>query len=127
MYDEPFVCLLEGLRMSQFSEDKDGTPSDPTQKTLSNFIMTGDATGSNMDDHTSFGSDLKDEHFRTQLKAGLPIDNHELCHSNFRDPLESSEISDASNSNCIFSYDGEMKKCDGALNNKSKAKVCAFY
>ncbi|PSS19256.1 DNA polymerase [Actinidia chinensis var. chinensis] len=116
----PISLRLIGMRMSQFSEDKDGTPSDPTQKTLSNFIVTGDATGSNMDDRTPFGSDLKDEHFRTQLKASLPIDNHKLCHSDFRDPLESSEIPDAGNCNCILSYDGEMKKCDGAL-NKSKA------
>ncbi|KAL7199527.1 hypothetical protein ACSBR2_021745 [Camellia fascicularis] len=120
----PISLRLIGLRMSQFNEDKDGTPSDPTQKTLSNFIVSGVATGRNMDDHISFGSDLSDDHFITEPKTDLPIDNHEICYNDFRDPLDSNEVSDPNNSNCLLIYNNdEMEKNDGSLNRKSKAKV----
>ncbi|XP_028070030.1 DNA polymerase kappa-like isoform X1 [Camellia sinensis] len=120
----PISLRLIGLRMSQFNEDKDGTPSDPTQKTLSNFIVSGVATGRNMDDHISFDSDLSDDHFITEPKTDLPIDNHEICYNDFRDPLDSNEVSDPNNSNCLLIYNNdEMEKNDGSLNSKSKAKV----
>lgn len=120
----PTSLRLIGLRMSQFNEDKDGTPSDPTQKTLSNFIVSGVATGRNMDDHISFGSDLSDDHSITEPKTDRPIDNHEICYNDFRDPLDSNEVSDPNNSNCLLIYNNdEMEKNDGSLNSKSKAKV----
>lgn len=52
----PVSLRLMGLRMSHFSEDKNGIPPDPTQKTLSSFILAGAASGgplvSNVCDNT---------------------------------------------------------------------------
>lgn len=109
--------------MSQFNEDKDGNPSDPTQKTLSNFIIFGDATGRNMDEQTSFCSDLSVDHFTTERSIGLTVDNREIYQIDLRDPLESNGISSANNSNDILSYDGELEENHGSLDNKSNAKV----
>ncbi|KAL0384309.1 UNVERIFIED_CONTAM: DNA polymerase kappa [Sesamum radiatum] len=65
----PASLRLMGLRMSHFNEGKKGVASDPKQRTLSNFIVTEDASGrvseSNIDDdntssigrETSFSSD----------------------------------------------------------------------
>ncbi|KAI8554612.1 hypothetical protein RHMOL_Rhmol05G0111300 [Rhododendron molle] len=118
----PISLRLIGLRMSQFNEDKDGNPSDPTQKTLSNFIIFGDATRRNMDEQTSFCSDLSDDHFTTESSIGLPVDNREIYQIDLRDPLESNGISSANNSNDILSYDGELEENHGSLENKSNAK-----
>ncbi|KAL0422535.1 UNVERIFIED_CONTAM: DNA polymerase kappa [Sesamum latifolium] len=50
----PASLRLMGLRMSHFNEGKKGVASDPKQRTLSNFIVTEDASGrvseSNIDD-----------------------------------------------------------------------------
>lgn len=59
----PISLRLIGLRISQFNEDKVGALSDPSQKTLSNFIILGDAVKlKNVEDHLFSGSDVKDSH-----------------------------------------------------------------
>jgi len=49
--------------MSHFSEDKNGIPPDPTQKTLSNFILSGDASGGKTSDYRPLVSDVCDNTF----------------------------------------------------------------
>lgn len=113
--------------MSQFNEDKDGNPSDPTQKTLSNFIIFGDATGRNMDDQTSFCSDFSDDHFTTERRT-VSVDNHEIHQNDLRDPLESNGIPSANNSNDVLRYyENELEKNHGSLDNKSEAKVFSSF
>lgn len=65
----PASLRLMGLRMSHFNESKKGVASDPKQRTLSNFIVTEDASGRvsesniyddntlSIDRETSFSSD----------------------------------------------------------------------
>ncbi|KAL3350440.1 hypothetical protein AABB24_023083 [Solanum stoloniferum] len=59
----PVSLRLMGLRMSHFSEDKNGIPPDPTQKTLSSFILSGDASGGKTSDYRPFVSDVCDNTF----------------------------------------------------------------
>ncbi|KAK1439970.1 hypothetical protein QVD17_05795 [Tagetes erecta] len=54
----PVSLRLIGLRMSHFSEDKDSTLSDPTQRTLLSFIKPGDG---NMKVVEEDHSDVKDD------------------------------------------------------------------
>ncbi|KAH7863232.1 hypothetical protein Vadar_015058 [Vaccinium darrowii] len=113
--------------MSQFNEDKDGNPSDPTQKTLSNFIIFGDATGRNMDDQTSFCSDFSDDHFTTERRT-VSVDNHEIHQNDLRDPLESNGIPSANNSNDVLRYyENELEKNHGSLDNKSETEVFSSF
>ncbi|KAM0007231.1 putative DNA-directed DNA polymerase [Helianthus debilis subsp. tardiflorus] len=49
----PVSLRLIGLRMSHFNEDKDGTLSDPTQRTLLNYIKPGDDNTNLVDDEHS--------------------------------------------------------------------------
>lgn len=113
--------------MSQFNEDKDGNPSDPTQKTLSNFIISGDATRRNMDDQTSFCSDFSDDHFTTERRT-VSVDNHEIYQNDLRDPLKSNGIPSANNSNDVLRYyEDELEKNHGSLDNKSEAEVFSSF
>ncbi|XP_059647891.1 DNA polymerase kappa [Cornus florida] len=118
------VCLrLIGLRMSQFNEDKDGSPSDPTQKTLSKFFISGDTSGRNMSDHVSLGSDISDNHFMMDTENGLSSDLQEACHGDFRDSLDSNQISSFNHGNCLLGCDScDMEKSYGPLSNQCKDK-----
>ena len=60
--------------MSHFNEDKDGHLSNPTQKTLANFIISGDASGKNVGEHSLLGSDTSDSHFMVDLENDLSSD-----------------------------------------------------
>ncbi|XP_055815975.1 DNA polymerase kappa isoform X2 [Solanum dulcamara] len=59
----PVSLRLMGLRMSHFSEDKNGIPPDPTQKTLSNFILSRDASGGKTSDCRPLVYDVCDNTF----------------------------------------------------------------
>ncbi|KAD3066390.1 hypothetical protein R6Q59_019429 [Mikania micrantha] len=54
----PVSLRLIGLRMSHFNQDKDGTLSDPTQRTLLNYIKPGDGNVKLVDEEHS---DMKDD------------------------------------------------------------------
>lgn len=96
--------------MSQFNEDKDGHLSDPTQKTLANFIISGDASGKNVGEHSSLGSDTSDSHFMVDPENDLSIDNHETCHYVSEDPLDSNLLSDLDH--CNFNLSNNSGKID---------------
>lgn len=108
--------------MSHFRDDKDGSPADPTQKTLSSFIVPGDANGNNVDDHISFVSDVSASILEVNKETGLPIDNHELC-CDLRDQSDSNQILE--HNRCTLSDNsGEMEKSCRPLSNESKDEVC---
>lgn len=52
--------------MSQFSEDKSG-PSDPRQKSITNFVIVGDASGNNIHDSDSMKLKPKDDRFSHEI------------------------------------------------------------
>ncbi|KAK3035721.1 hypothetical protein RJ639_033423, partial [Escallonia herrerae] len=110
-----------GLRMSQFSEDKDGAPSDPTQKTLSNFVLARDSCGKNVGDGLS--CDLHVTGNLSTINTETTMDFHETCYD-IRDPSDGNQTSDHSHNTCTSNNDShEMERISGPLSSASKRKV----
>ncbi|XP_047250966.1 DNA polymerase kappa isoform X3 [Capsicum annuum] len=65
----PVSLRLMGLRMSHFSEDKNGIPPDPRQRTLSNFILAGDASGEKTNDYKPLVPDVCDNTFSVDVNC----------------------------------------------------------
>ncbi|KAK2974476.1 hypothetical protein RJ640_018641 [Escallonia rubra] len=117
----PVSLRLIGLRMSQFSEDKDGAPSDPTQKTLSNFVLSGDSCGKNMGDGLS--CDLHVTENLSTINTETTMNFHETCYD-IRDPSDGNQISDHSHNTYTSNNDShEMEIISGPLSSASKRKV----
>lgn len=113
-----------GLRVSHFNEDKVGVPVDPTQKTLTTFLISGDASTKIVDDQSSFGSDLSDLHFRNDRETVFSVDIHETCHYEFGDPFKSNPLQDVDDNNCISSENAwEMEQIHELSSNKTEAMV----
>lgn len=107
--------------MSQFNEDKVGAPSDPTQKTLTNFIISGDASKKSMGDHNSLGSEISDHHFMNETENGFSTDTHETCHFKFGGLLDSNYLDD--NNHTESNNVGEMERVLESLHNGTAEKV----
>ncbi|MBA0603796.1 DNA polymerase kappa [Gossypium raimondii] len=119
----PISLRLIGLRVSHFNEDKGGVPGDPTQKTLTTFFKSGDASRRTGDDQRSLGSDLSDLHFISEKETAISLDNNETCHHEFGDPFERKHLSDIDDKNCISSINAcEMEKIE-LSSNKTAAMV----
>ncbi|XP_047317305.1 DNA polymerase kappa [Impatiens glandulifera] len=84
----PVSLRLIGLRVSQLNLGKDIIPSDPTQKTLSSFILSAETCQNEIDRNMSMGSDISDQRFIDHEETCVPIDNHEICDKD----LESDEF-----------------------------------
>lgn len=109
--------------MSHFNEDKDSSPSDPTQKTLSNFIISGDAFGKSGD--LSVSSDASDNLSKINTDSDLPINSHEIHCYDSRDPSDSSPISDPNHNKCTLKINSEQtEKSHRTVSNESNDKVC---
>ncbi|CAK7330157.1 unnamed protein product [Dovyalis caffra] len=91
----PISLRLMGLRVSHFNEDKIGAPSDPTQKTLTNFIVSGDSS------------------------------SHELLHYGIRDPVDSNNQRDLDVHHCTSIDNVEAEKTHEPSSNKIADKVTA--
>ncbi|KAI7738077.1 hypothetical protein M8C21_010289 [Ambrosia artemisiifolia] len=69
----PVSLRLIGLRMSHFNEDKDGTVSDPTQRTLLNYIKPGDDNMNLVDEEHSDLKDNSESHCYTYTDPPLDL------------------------------------------------------
>ncbi|KAF5759118.1 putative DNA-directed DNA polymerase [Helianthus annuus] len=96
----PVSLRLIGLRMSHFNEDKDGTLSDPTQRTLLNYIKPGDDNTNLVDDEHSDVKDHSESHCYTYTNPS-------------RDPL--SELND-NNEQVVEDNGLEDHECKDQLN-----------
>ncbi|XWS54679.1 hypothetical protein CRYUN_Cryun10bG0110300 [Craigia yunnanensis] len=120
----PIPLRLIGLRVSHFNEDKWGVPVDPTQKTLTRFLISGDAGRKTVDDQSSLGSDFSDLHFVNERETVISRDSHETCHYEFGDPFESNHLPDIDDNNCISSENAwKMEKIHELSSNKTVAMV----
>ncbi|WCJ17970.1 DNA polymerase kappa [Euphorbia peplus] len=85
----PVSIRLIGLRVSHFNVDKD---ADSTQKTLTNFLVSGqDASRKCTADISSLGTDCSDPPFTYNAEIAV-FSNHEIDQSEIRHPLDSSNI-----------------------------------
>lgn len=74
----PVSLRLIGLRMSQFSDDKNDVPSDPTQRTLSNYVIPG-GPSRKINDTMQSGSEISDSAFSVDTDGDFPTDSLESC------------------------------------------------
>ncbi|KAJ0077814.1 hypothetical protein Patl1_37413 [Pistacia atlantica] len=107
----PVTLRLIGLRMSQFNEEKVGAPADPTQKTLTNFIMPGDASRKNVGDDNCLGSDVSDHHFMDDKETSISLGIHKRSHCVFRDSFDNKCVPDLDDNyhRCTYNV-GEAEK-----------------
>lgn len=65
--------------MSQFCDEKNGALSDPMQKTLSNFIVSGNSYRQSKDNSEALGSEISDDTFTVDRGSTFPADNCDTC------------------------------------------------
>lgn len=96
--------------MSYLNENGNGAPPDPTQKTLTNFIVSGDASKKVMDNCSSLGSDISNRCFVNDDEISVSIGSHETCpdHRDRLDCIHSSKLGD--NNFTISSDADQMEK-----------------
>lgn len=100
-----FFLLLLGLRVSQFNGEKSGATADPTQKTITNFITSGEANRNN----SSF-SDVTDHEFVSDTETDLSIDGQRTCQLDCRDPFDGNHSLDVNYQSCtLWKNDGAEK------------------
>lgn len=110
------------MRVSQLNEDKDGVPTDPTQKTLTNFILSGDTFMKDVDNQRSVGSETSDGYTNDEksdfsFKSYEPRDNH-------RDHLDHNENSDK----CAFNNNPDStENFHNSVNDPTSDKVGDFF
>lgn len=94
--------LLLGLRVSQFNGEKCGVTSDPTQKTITNFITSGEANRN----YSSF-PDVTDHDFVSDTETDLSIDSRQTCQHNSKDPFDGNHSLDVDYPSCtLWKNDG---------------------
>ncbi|KAJ6948827.1 DNA polymerase kappa [Populus alba x Populus x berolinensis] len=119
----PISLRLMGLRLSHFNEDKIVAPSDPTQKTLNNFIVSGDLSRKNLDGPKSLGLDINDQHLMNNMEGSFSIESHELQHYGIRDPLDSNNLQDLNVHHCTYTDSVEAEKIHEPSSNNIADKV----
>lgn len=106
--------------MSQLNEDGVGVAPDPTQKTITNFIISKDTSRKDMDEQRTFGPDISDHDFIDDEKSDFSIGYHET-HDNHRDPLDCGDSSELNDDNRILRNSG----CQVEKSHKSSCDVSA--
>ncbi|KAK0582983.1 hypothetical protein LWI29_031967 [Acer saccharum] len=120
----PVSLRLIGLRVSQFNEDKAGAPSDPTQRTLTSFIMSGDASRKNAADRSSLGSDIRDHHFMDDQETSCSLGIHETIPDEVSDPFENNCVPNVDDKNHTFGDNvGEVEKIPQPSSSETAGKV----
>ncbi|CAJ1924706.1 unnamed protein product [Sphenostylis stenocarpa] len=95
----PISVRLIGLRVSHFNGDR---CSDPTQKTITNFITTGDANR-----NCSYFPDVADHDSVSDAETSLSIDSRQTTiQLDWRDPFVGNYLSDVDYQSCVFQKNG---------------------
>lgn len=89
----PASFRLIGLRMCQFSDEKNGALSDPTQKTLSNFIVSGDSCRQSKDSSVALDSEISDDALAVDRGSDFSGDKYDAC-----------ELRGSGNNNNVFDF-----------------------
>ncbi|ESW29201.1 hypothetical protein PHAVU_002G051600 [Phaseolus vulgaris] len=97
----PISVRLIGLRVSQFNGDKCSAAPDPTQKTITNFITSGDVNR-----NCSSFPDVADLDFVSDAETNLSIDNRQTSQLDWRDPFVGNYLSDGDHQSCIVQKNG---------------------
>lgn len=94
--------LSSGLRVSQFNGDKSGATSDPTQKTITNFITSGEAIR-----NSSSFPDVTDHDFVSDTETDLSFEDRQTIQDDCIDPFDVNHSSDVDDQSCtVWKNDG---------------------
>ncbi|KAJ4834939.1 hypothetical protein Tsubulata_047374 [Turnera subulata] len=118
----PVSLRLIGLRVSHFNDTKDAAPSDPGQKTLNGFIVSGDVSRKVLSNQTtSLNLDVSDQHFVDKVEINFSVDSREDCGT--RDPSGDNHMEDLDEHLCTSDNIMEVENNDGTLCNKVADKA----
>ncbi|KAJ8763532.1 hypothetical protein K2173_002415 [Erythroxylum novogranatense] len=106
----PVSLRLIGLRVSHFNEHEIGTPFDPKQTTLTNFILSRDVSRKILGDQASLRNEICAKVSNDSSEISCSIDSCETGHYEIRD-LEDNDLQDLDD-HCrgISSNDLDVKK-----------------
>ncbi|RDX99021.1 DNA polymerase kappa [Mucuna pruriens] len=97
----PISVRLIGLRVSQFNGDKCSATSDPTQKTITNFITSGDVNS-----NCSSFPDAADHDLVSNAETDLSIDSGQTSHLDWRELFDGNHSSDVDHQSCTVWQNG---------------------
>ncbi|WJX54556.1 DNA-directed DNA polymerase [Trifolium repens] len=98
----PVSVRLIGLRVSQFNGEKFGATPDPTQKTITSFITSGEPNRKN----SSF-SDVADHDFVSDTETDVSIDGRHTDQLDGRHPFDGNHSLDVTYQSCtLWKNDG---------------------
>ncbi|XP_061354489.1 DNA polymerase kappa [Gastrolobium bilobum] len=117
----PISVRLIGLRVSQFNGDKCGVTSDPTQKTITNFITSGDANRT-----CSSFPDVTDHDFVSDTETDLSIDSRQTCQHDSRDPLDGIHSLDVDYQGCTVRKNDSAEEVQTSGNNTTSSNYSGF-
>ncbi|XP_022148772.1 DNA polymerase kappa isoform X3 [Momordica charantia] len=119
----PISLRLIGLRISHFNEDKAIVESDPTQRSITRFIISGDATRKSVGDCCSLNPDSDDHGFMNDNEIDVFINGTETHHQDCGDPRIGNNFLNMDDSNCTFGNDVELEKFKNLSSNVSTDQV----
>lgn len=109
--------------MSQFCDEKNSALSDPMQKTLSNFIVSGDSCRQSKDNNVALDAEISDDTFAVDRGSDFPTDNYDSCE--LRDPRSDSHGFDFNHDDYLLQHnDAETVGNSDFGNNNFAEKVC---
>ncbi|XP_062089394.1 DNA polymerase kappa isoform X2 [Humulus lupulus] len=110
----PISLRLIGLRISHLNIERDGALLDPTQKTLTNFFVSGDTSSKDVDGQRSFGLDTINFLMNNDNSDSF-IGEHETHHTH-------SDVDDNDNST-LSSIAAQMEKFHNSSSDVTAYKV----
>lgn len=109
--------------MSQFDEEKVGAPSDPTQKTLTDYLLSGDTSRKNTE--ISLDSGTIDHCLIHGEETCLSKKSHETYPCDHGDPLDGNDLSNVDDhKSTLVNTFKEKEKLDESTSNAGAEKVC---
>ncbi|XP_020234635.1 DNA polymerase kappa isoform X1 [Cajanus cajan] len=117
----PISVRLLGLRVSQFNGDKCSAMSDPTQKTITNFITLGD-----INRNCSYSSDVADHNFVSNAETDLSIDSRQTSQLDWRDPFDDNHSSDVGYQSCPVWQNDCVEEVQTSSNGATSSNYIGF-
>ncbi|KAI4298561.1 hypothetical protein L6164_032107 [Bauhinia variegata] len=118
----PISLRLIGLRVSQFNEDKFLAPSDPTQKTITNFIASADAIRNS----SSVLPDVTDHTLVSDIETDLSDDRRQTCIYDFRDRFDANHSFDADQYSCTIRENPDLDQVHSLVKEVPGSDLSSF-
>ncbi|TKY71239.1 DNA polymerase kappa [Spatholobus suberectus] len=117
----PISVRLIGLRVSQFIGDKCSATSDPTQKTITNFITLGDVNR-----NCSSFPDVADHDFVSNAETDLSIDSRQTSQLDWRGPFDGNHLSDIDYQSCTVWKNDGVEEVQTSSNDATSSRYSGF-